>query len=426
MRYRFLLLFVVFIITVSSLSGQGLPRILIQKLSCSAPNQILDYVTNTGLTTSDNYTVRADILETPGEEIGTDLGTSVSSIRIYKAGNGATVPYYAAIAVQMAQFPTPWAVGNTLRLTATYLPTGETSTPWDIIIPTGSGTITILDPVMIVPPNPIIELSPPVVGVEIDEPNVNLIWNAVSGAASYRIESSNDPYGVFTTMATTNTISYSSPVISDRCFYKVVALSGRVESIPSDVVGYVKYQCVFGDNFVAMPLVQVYANTTAFGSQFEESINTINIWNPTSQAWDASVNYGGGFWDPELPVGTGSVLFFNTASPLTYYSTGTIPATNAQYQIVAGYNTVMIPLNESALSTTALVGLSMGDGETVNTIILWNSSSQVWDASINYGFGFWDPELATHIGTPMLLNSDTPETWPSVRRCASPQLEANE
>ncbi len=268
--------------------------------------------------------------------------------------------------------------------------------------------------------------SQPNVSISLDASHVSLTWNAVAFATSYRIESSSDPYVGYTTKASTSNTSYSEMIIDSHAFYRVVASSGRVESNPSDVVGYIKYPCVIGDNLVAMPLVQPFVTTAEFGTQFAESINTINIWNPTSQAWDASVNYGDGFWDPELPIGTGSVLFFNTTNPLNYYSNGSLPMMNAQYQIVIGDNSVMIPLNQSTLSTTALVGFSIGDGETVNTINLWNSDSQAWDASVNYGGGFWDPELDTNIGTPLFLNSATIETWPTIRRSFSPRLEANE
>ncbi len=195
-----------------------------------------------------------------------------------------------------------------------------------------------------------------------------------------------------------------------------IGMLAAVESDPSAVVGYVKYDCVVGDNFVAMPMVQAFTTTMEFGDQFGEDINTINIWDPASQSWIASVNYGGGFWDPELPVETGSVLFFNTATDLTYYSIGTMPETNAQYSLVAGDNTVMVPLNKSDLVTTALVGATMGDGETVNTINLFDSASQSWIASVNYGGGFWDPELDTPIGTPLFLNSGTEEVWPAAPR----------
>jgi len=199
----------------------------------------------------------------------------------------------------------------------------------------------------------------------------------------------------------------------------LVSMLAAVESDPSEVVGYVKYDCVVGDNFVAMPMVQTYTTTAEFGAQFGEDVNTINIWNTDIQSWEASVNYGDGFWDPEMPVGTGSVLFFNTTAPLTYYSIGEMPVAQAQYDIVIGDNTVMVPLNKSDLMTTALVGGSMGDGETVNTINLWNPAIQSWEASVNYGDGFWDPEVDTPIGTPLFLNSGSDFTWPAGPRSSA-------
>ena len=186
-----------------------------------------------------------------------------------------------------------------------------------------------------------------------------------------------------------------------------------VESAPSEVVGYVKYDCVVGNNLIAMPMVQAFTTTTEFGAQFGEDVNTINVWNPMTQAWDSSINYGDGFWDPELPVATGDVLYINATNATTYYSIGDLPATNAQYSVIAGMNTVMIPLNKSDLNTTALAGGSMSDGETVDTINLWNPTSQAWDSSINYGGGFWDPEYSLTIGTPMFISSGSTFSWPA-------------
>ena len=193
-----------------------------------------------------------------------------------------------------------------------------------------------------------------------------------------------------------------------------VGMLAAVESEPSAIVGYVKYDCVVGNNFIAMPMVQAVSTTTEFGALFGESINTINLWNPSTQAWDSSVNYGDNFWDPELQVGTGSVLFINATNAITYYSIGNMPTTNAQYSIVDGNNTVMVPLNKSELNLTSVAGLSMGPtGEEVNTINLWSSLAQAWDASVNYGAGFWDPDFEISIGTPMFINSNASFIWPS-------------
>lgn len=189
-----------------------------------------------------------------------------------------------------------------------------------------------------------------------------------------------------------------------------------VESAPSEVVGYVKYDCVPGLNFVAMPMDQGLTTTAEVGAVYnvaDEYIDTINLWDPAIQDWTASTNYGGGFWDPELPVGPGSILYFNTSTALSFYSIGDMPATNAQYNIVVGLNTIMVPLNYSALTSSALVGGSIGDGDYVDTINLWDNSIQDWTASTNYGGGFWDPELPVAIGTPMYVNAGTATAWPT-------------
>lgn len=195
-----------------------------------------------------------------------------------------------------------------------------------------------------------------------------------------------------------------------------------VESAPSNVVGYVKYDCVVGDNFVAMPMVQSFTNTVEFGAPYGDDINTILIWDPANQIWQTSTNYGSGYWEPELPVGTNSVLFFNTFSPLTYYSIGNLPATNAQFNIVEGDNTVMVPLNKSALTNTMQVGGTIGDGEIVNTILLWDSANQIWATSTNYGSGYWEPELPVSIGMPLYLNSFENVVWPAGPRGLSSGL----
>lgn len=186
-----------------------------------------------------------------------------------------------------------------------------------------------------------------------------------------------------------------------------------VESAPSEVVGYVKYDCVAGNNLLALPMVQSITTTTEFGALFGEDINTINIYNAAIQDWEASLNYGGGFWDPEYVLSTGDVIFINATNQITFYSIGALPSTGAQYDVVTGNNTVMIPLNKSDLNLTSVAGASMGDGETVNTINLFNPTIQDWEASLNYGGGFWDPEYDLSIGTPLFINSGSAFTWPT-------------
>ena len=195
-----------------------------------------------------------------------------------------------------------------------------------------------------------------------------------------------------------------------------VGMLAAVESEPSQVVGYVKYDCLVGLNFVAMPMDDGLSLTSEVGAIYNatnENIDTINLWDPASQTWSFATNYGGGFWDPDLPVAPGSILFFNTIAPLTFYSMGVMPSTNAQYNIIPGLNTIMVPLNMSTFTLTSEVAASIGDGEYLDTINLWDAVSQTWAFATNYGGGFWDPDLSVSIGTPLFVNSTNSVTWPT-------------
>ena len=97
-----------------SVYGRSTPRGVVQKLGSMSPYNIMDLVTNT-TGTSPAYVIRADILETPGEELGSDLGTSDANLYIRKLGNGMTVPYYVGAGVQLSQFATQWQAGQTTR-----------------------------------------------------------------------------------------------------------------------------------------------------------------------------------------------------------------------------------------------------------------------------------------------------------------------
>jgi hypothetical protein len=188
-----------------------------------------------------------------------------------------------------------------------------------------------------------------------------------------------------------------------------------VESDPSETVGYVKYDALTGLNLVAMPMDDGMMFCSEVGTYMspDDYVDTINLWNNATQSYDASVNYGGGFWDPDNMVGPGEVLFFNTAMPLTYYSIGAMPAANAQYNILPGLNNIMLPLNKSALSFTSLVGTDIGPSDEIDTINLWNNATQSYDAAVNYGGGFWDPDYPVSIGTPMFISSSSAITWPA-------------
>ncbi|MFA7026027.1 MAG: hypothetical protein WC176_09210, partial [Candidatus Cloacimonadaceae bacterium] len=68
-------------------------------------------------------------------------------------------------------------------------------------------------------------LDTPIVTIIRNINNVELSWTAIPGASSYRIESSDDPYGTFTQVgSTTGNTTISIPATPAKKFYRVIAL----------------------------------------------------------------------------------------------------------------------------------------------------------------------------------------------------------
>jgi len=165
---RKLFLSLLLIIGITLLFG-GTPRIYFQRCSLADGSEAPG--TNTGNTTSPDYIVHATMIgpATGPETLGTDLGTPVTSLRLSRVGNGTTVPYYTGITLQLGTFPTQWQAGWTIHMYVQYIPTQEVA-EWEIIIPPGTTTINIQDPIQIIPP------YPPEILTITSEPTGQPIW----------------------------------------------------------------------------------------------------------------------------------------------------------------------------------------------------------------------------------------------------------
>jgi len=199
-------------------------------------------------------------------------------------------------------------------------------------------------------------------------------------------------------------------------FIFAIGILAAVESEPSEVVGYVKYPCVVGNNFVAMPMNDghtLVSEVTASYNANGDVINTVNIYDPTVQQWNGCTNFGGNYFEPDLEVGPGSVLFFTSYQALDFYSIGAMPATNAQYTIVNGNNTIMVPLNKSSLNCVSLLAMDMGPNDEINAVNLWDTSAQGWNGCTNFGGNYFEPDPEISIATPLFLTSYANFIWPS-------------
>ncbi|HAN41772.1 MAG TPA: hypothetical protein DCQ12_07665 [Candidatus Cloacimonas sp.] len=182
-----------------------------------------------------------------------------------------------------------------------------------------------------------------------------------------------------------------------------------VESDPSAVVGYVRYDLVAGNNMVALPMECPWNMASELGNTFSGNVDQIFHWDAANQQFVAAADYGG-FWDGDFPIATNDVLMLYSYVTAPFYSLGDLPAP-ATYNLVAGNNTLMVPLNKSTLAMASDLGTELTAG-SVDQIFHWDEVNQQFVAAADYG-GFWDGDFEIGIAMPLMAYSYSPITWPS-------------
>jgi hypothetical protein len=116
---------------------------------------ILTLVTSTQTSyTSPNYRITAFLSQHPEQLLQTGIDPT-SVIRLYKMGTGVSIPYFAAVFVDLEAFPTPWIAGEMLNITVTKTDAFPIQTmSWEFVIPIGTSVIYIPDQAQFVPPAP--------------------------------------------------------------------------------------------------------------------------------------------------------------------------------------------------------------------------------------------------------------------------------
>lgn len=186
-----------------------------------------------------------------------------------------------------------------------------------------------------------------------------------------------------------------------------------VESDPSEVVGYVKYDLVAGNNMIAIPMASTWTWASEIGDMYAGNVDQVYYWDQASQSFLGAADLGG-FWDGDFEVGSGNVLMLNSYAVDSFFSIGDLPATNAVYNVVAGNNTIMVPLNRSDLAWASEIGMEMVAG-TVDQVYYWDTLSQSFLGAADLG-GFWDGDFEVAIGMPLMVNSYDALTWPAGRQ----------
>jgi hypothetical protein len=182
-----------------------------------------------------------------------------------------------------------------------------------------------------------------------------------------------------------------------------------VESDPSAVVGYVRYDLVAGNNLVALPMECPWNMASELGDSFAGNVTQISYWDAATQMFVGAFDLGG-FWDGDFPIATNDVLMLYSGAAVPFYSLGNLPAP-ATYNLVAGNNTLMIPLNKPALAWASDLGAELMAGST-DQISRWDNAGQLFVGAFDLG-GFWDGDFEIGIAMPLMAYSYSPITWPS-------------
>jgi hypothetical protein len=187
-----------------------------------------------------------------------------------------------------------------------------------------------------------------------------------------------------------------------------IGMLSAVESAPSEVVGYVKYDCLAGNNLIALPMDAGLTTSTELADAYPGMMTAISYWDATIQGWVTASDLGG-FWDLDLPVDTESVLMVYAPAPFALLSIGDMPAANAAFDLVIGNTTVFVPLNKSAITDSDLLGADM---TIASSLSYWDAAVQGWVTASDLG-GFWDITFPVSIGYPVMAYCWDAATWPA-------------
>ncbi|MDY0017244.1 MAG: hypothetical protein RBS89_05340, partial [Candidatus Delongbacteria bacterium] len=209
------------------------------------------------------------------------------------------------------------------------------------------------------------------------------------------------------------------------------------ESTPSATVGYVKYPCVAGDNFTALPMQAGFANASSFGVYTGEDgdlfvdglVGAVSKFDASTQMWVQAARYWAGYWDGaqgDFAVASGQAYMLNSTGAFDLIVDDTV-VPNPAYNIVAGDNAVMVPLTKSSMTKASDYGVETGeDGDLfvdglVGAVSKFDASTQMWVQAARYWAGYWDGaqgDFAIGIADPHLVNSTSAVTWPSAKEIA--------
>ncbi len=99
-----------------------------------------------------------------------------------------------------------------------------------------------------------------------------------------------------------------------------IGMLAAVESVPSNVVGYVRYDMVVGNNMVAIPMTCPWTWAGEdLGASFGGNVDQVFYWDQAAQAFLGAVDLGF-MWDNNFEVGIAMPLMANSYAAFTWPS----------------------------------------------------------------------------------------------------------
>ncbi|MFA7058000.1 MAG: hypothetical protein WC155_10665 [Candidatus Cloacimonadales bacterium] len=168
------------------------------------------------------------------------------------------------------------------------------------------------------------------------------------------------------------------------------------ESNFSDVVGYVKYELVANDyNMIALPMDTGITTTAELAAAISPAVTDILVWDNETHGWKQYLSsMPEGIFNIE--TGDALLIYLGGTTNVDFYCAGTLPE-QANYDLIANdYHSIMLPLNQSEITTTAEFAAAIGEG--VTDILTWDNETHGWKQylssmpegvfDINIGDGF--------------------------------------
>jgi hypothetical protein len=199
-------------------------------------------------------------------------------------------------------------------------------------------------------------------------------------------------------------------------FGSVVAL----ESDPSEVVGYVKYECVTAtptsNNFIAYSLDMGFTYASELGDDIGVC-NAISWWNATTQSWQqiSKLPPPINAWSGDFVLQDGYPYMIGVTSNIDYYvagNRGADPTFNLVTSTPTSNNTIMLRLDRSDLTTAPGLGDDIG---VCNAISRWDATTQSWQqiSKLPPPLNMWSGTFDIQIGDPLSVGVTSAATWPA-------------